>query len=379
MLLLVARRTRDTDEFDELVGAAWPRLRRAALQVTHDPDRAERMARSSLVQTWAEWPQARRGDPLAFAGTLMLGETNLALLDAVDLTPDTDSPEIAPDPAALRGLGERRRGRRRVLAGLSVAAVTVLMLAGVIVLSTVGGSRAGPGPGPRFERKAALTSYERRVLREVPHSYAVNGVVVVPGAIDAGAARNALYMAPPVLTGLTPLGTDVFTPVSQLAPKVPYPDFMNGPPPIDSQVVADVGPGALGCLPATRHRCTPALIADGRGHASFELEVLDATGFLERDVELQVFIRDVYEGGQLRHLIIGGFGGTRATTVAFTMADGSTWVGHVDRGHIAPGATLFWGIVNGEVQVVSAYDRRGRVVNRHQVRPCDDYTSCRVQ
>lgn len=375
----MARRTRDTDEFDELVGSAWPRLHRTALLVTGDPDRADRLARSSLVATWADWQRARRDDPLAFAGTRLVGESNLGLLNTVDLTPDADHPDVAPDPVALRELGERRRSRRHALAAVTAAAVVALFLAGVVVLSTVGDSRAGPGPGPRYERRAALTSYERRVLREVPHAYAVDGVVVVPGAIDAGAARNALYMAPPVLTGLTPLGTNLFIPVGQLAPKVPYPDFMNGPPPIDSQIVANVGPGALGCLPATRDRCTPALIADGHRHASFELEVLDATGFLERDVELQVFIRDVYDAGQLRHLVVGGFGGTAATTVAFTMGDGSTWAAHVDRGHVAPGATMFWGVVNGDVQQVTAYDRNGKVVNRHEVRPCGDMTSCRVR
>jgi hypothetical protein len=82
------------------------------------------------------------------------------------------------------------------------------------------------------------------------------------------------------------------------------------------------------------------------------------------------------ENHRLQPTVIGGMAGTRATRVVLTLKDDTTTEATVDRGHVAPGATVFWGVFDAQPIRATAYDTRGHVVEDHRLTPCDDPVDC---
>ena len=94
------------------------------------------------------------------------------------------APYPPPDLHLVRRLGRRRRWNRRAALGGAVLVVAAVGATGVSALTSGAGPRA-TDVGVASETGAdTLSSYERRVLREVPDAFAVGGVVVVPGPLD---------------------------------------------------------------------------------------------------------------------------------------------------------------------------------------------------
>lgn len=60
------RRHQRDREFEEFVGAAWPRLRRAAYLLCHDTHEADDLVQTALTSSYARWSQVRREDAFAY-------------------------------------------------------------------------------------------------------------------------------------------------------------------------------------------------------------------------------------------------------------------------------------------------------------------------
>lgn len=109
-------------EFDEFVGAVWPRLRWTAYLLTGDHHLAEDLAQTALARTYAAWPRVRRADALAYVRRVLVnlntdrlrrrryrevGDAALEHRADVDRTATTDDrDEIV---RLLAGLTERER------------------------------------------------------------------------------------------------------------------------------------------------------------------------------------------------------------------------------------------------------------------------------
>src|SRR4051794_7444890 len=99
---------------------------------------------------------------------------------------EEQSPHPLPDVELLRRRGRRSRWTRRAaVAGAALAVAAVAATGFSVVGSVTGSGTHATDVGVASETGAdTLSSYERRVLREVPYAYAVGGVVVVPGPLD---------------------------------------------------------------------------------------------------------------------------------------------------------------------------------------------------
>src|SRR3954447_25116478 len=62
---------RDDEEFVEFAKASSARLQRAAFLLTADRHQAEEIAQATLVRVYAAWVRVRRGDPYAYARTVL--------------------------------------------------------------------------------------------------------------------------------------------------------------------------------------------------------------------------------------------------------------------------------------------------------------------
>src|SRR4051794_18279466 len=90
----------------------------------------------------------------------------------------------APDLAGLHRLGTRRRRTRRVAAvAVTIAAVVAAVIAGALVGQSLVNRAEKPQP-VKPDGTKILSAYERRVLADIPGSFAVRGQVVMPVTID---------------------------------------------------------------------------------------------------------------------------------------------------------------------------------------------------
>ena len=137
-----------------------------------------------------------------------------------------------PDLASIRAGGRRLRRNRRLMAAGVAALVAGVVTAGVLATSARldrAEEPVGPDHGP------ALSSYEKRVLREVPGSYAVGGTVVVPGPIDPKHVQNLGFEVSGFTGRLAPLGWHGLSQFPMYS-TVRYPDFMLRPAPEGTQM-----------------------------------------------------------------------------------------------------------------------------------------------
>jgi hypothetical protein len=283
------------------------------------------------------------------------------------------------DPVQIRRRGRSLRTRRRAAAGaavLSVAGVT----AGAVTLLDLDGDTSG-SPGVASAGAATINHYEQRVLDQVPGSYAVGGVVVVPNPLDPDSDMNTRFASDQVRSEVRPLGFKAFTSPGYLATTTDFPQFMQGNLPKDTQVVGVDGMASIGCVAWNRDDpgCSPAVLVGDAATGWFYLYGFGTDHFLQPGSEMEVFLDETYERGGPGQSVIGGFDGTDATRVELTLVDGSKVAATLDSGGISKGDTLFWAETPVEVAKVVAYDADGGVVASHDIRECSDPVDCEVR
>jgi hypothetical protein len=285
-----------------------------------------------------------------------------------------------PDLASIHRRGARRRRTRQVATG-GAALLTAAVVAGAVAVGIHGG---GDPAGGRTAQAAAqdhhvtgLTAYEKRVLREVPGSYAVDGTVIVPGSA-AGGGIGAQEVSPDrIASPVRPLGFHAYAGGAIGGDGLPR--FMQGNPPKDSQVVADEGPVYLGCTTWPSAKGCTVSVLDRDGGTYHYVYGLGTERFLAPGAGMEVFTAEDYTGRAYHATLIGGFDGTEATRVDVTTVDGQVVPATVDRGTISDGDTLFWATLPADAASVTAYDADGKVVATHRVRSCTDPVDCEVR
>jgi hypothetical protein len=277
-----------------------------------------------------------------------------------------------PDLDSLRTGGRRLRRNRRLLAGAVAALVAGVVAAGVLATSARldrAEEPVGPDHGP------ALSTYEKRVLRELPGSYAVGGTIIVPGPIDPDHVQNLAYEVSGFTGRLAPLGWHGLSSFPVYS-TVRYPDFMLRPAPEDTQLYVDVGPLRIGCLQRSAPHCDLVLVVGERHSGWLSFETLGTDEFLTPGSEMELFPGGTFDGRVHRPTVIGGFRGTRATEVELTLKDGTRVPATVDSGRVSPGDTIFWARTESPPVRATAYDAAGALVEDHKVTPCDDPVDC---
>jgi hypothetical protein len=290
------------------------------------------------------------------------------------------SPHPPPDLHRLRRRGRRSRWTRRAALAGAVLTIAAVVATGISVLSP-GSGRGASDVGVASDTGAdTLSSYERRVLREVPDAYAVGGVVVVPGPLDPNDEENHRFEDSELSAPIVPLGWHGYAQPGYVASTTDYPRFMQGNEPKHTQVLADSGPASLSCVEWEGQKpCGVAVLIGNARVGRYYLYGLGSDRFLKPFHGMELFLGDAFPGRQARQSVIGGFDGADTTRVVLTLTDGSTHEATVDAGRISPGDTLFWGLVSGELAKVTAYDADGRVLEQHTVRACSGGVDCEVR
>jgi hypothetical protein len=148
-----------------------------------------------------------------------------------------------PDLTELHLLGTRRRQARRAAAvAATIAAVIAAVIAGALVAQSLVNRAETPQP-VKPDGTTVLSSYERRVLNDIPGSFAVRGQVVMPVTIDP---ENPAWIANQVdgfMGRLAPLGWDAMLDGrdGSAYTRADYPAYLRQPPPENSQVIQDIG------------------------------------------------------------------------------------------------------------------------------------------
>lgn len=296
-----------------------------------------------------------------------LDQLTRAMRDAERVTEGT-----GPDLELLRAGGRRLRRNRRLLAAGVAALVAGVVTAGVLATSARL-DRAEKPVGP--DHRPALSTYEKRVLREVPGSYAVGGTVVVPGPIDPEHVQNLGFEVSGFTGRLAPLGWHGLSEFPMYS-TVRYPDFMLRPAPEGTQMYADMGPMRIGCLQRSEPHCDLVLVVGERRTGWFSFATVGTDEFLTPGSQMELFPGGSFDGRVHRPTVIGGFRGTRATDVELTLEDGSRVSATVDSGLVSPGDTIFWARTQSPPVRATAYDAAGRLVDDHERTPCDDPLDC---
>jgi RNA polymerase sigma-70 factor (sigma-E family) len=110
-------------DFEQFVGAAWPRLRRAAYLLCHDTGEADDLVQTALASTYARWRHVRRTDAYAYVHRAVVN----AYLDSlrrrrpVPVAHDPDRP-VPPDRSV-----EARSELTELLAPLSPRERTIIV------------------------------------------------------------------------------------------------------------------------------------------------------------------------------------------------------------------------------------------------------------
>jgi hypothetical protein len=161
-----------------------------------------------------------------------------------------------------------------------------------------------------------------------------------------------------------------------IASTVQTPEFMHQMPPMDTDVYQDSGPMHLGCRPVSDARCGLFYVL---GNATMGWQTGNRLGdedFLKPGAPMQLIPGGTLEDQRLEPTVVGGLHGTTTTRVELTLRDGSTADATVDSGRISRGDTLFWARLDSAPVKATAYDKDGRVVEDHELTPCDDPVDC---
>ena len=118
---------RGDEEFVEFAKAGSERLQRAAYLLTGDRHQAEEIAQATLVRVYAAWGRVRRGDPYAYARTvlanLVTDQWRRPMREyATAVMPEREAPHDVADDVA------RRRWLISALGALSAKERSVIVL-----------------------------------------------------------------------------------------------------------------------------------------------------------------------------------------------------------------------------------------------------------
>lgn len=315
-----------------------------------------------------------------------------------------------PDLALIRRQGRSRRRRRTALAATGGLLAAVVLLGTAITLVELrdeGGRETAPAsvtlqadPVPKTMHPLA-----ERALKEIPGAVKVSATqVVIPGpgtpeerAVDPIGENGR----PPLVGTPVPLPGHLYSGVTGF-PASAFPAWLHegvaayeetvlahddGSFPVGSTdigILVDTGVGQLGCTewPASeRHdnaNCWPALMAQV-GEKRYLRASLGTEEFLTPGAAMEVFLSDDYSTGRRTTLAIAGLDGTDVARVEFVPTAGAPVAGTVRSGSITEGDSLFYANVPGELQRVIAYDDAGRVIDNHEVVPCDGAEDCEVR
>jgi hypothetical protein len=282
-----------------------------------------------------------------------------------------------PDLAVLRTRGRVGRRNRRLAQAGAAAAVIAVVVGGWFASDDLRNDSMPPQP-IKHDHTEVLSSYERRVLAEVPGAFAVGGEVVIPAPIDPTAAANVARQVDGFTGRLAPLGWHAMTPLSDgnIASTVRTPQFMHQMPPENTDVYQDSGPMHLGCRPLPGVRCGLFYVI---GNLDIGWQTGDRLGddsFLKPGAPMELIPGGTLEDRRPEPTVVGGMHGTAATRVELTLRDGNTANATVDSGRISHGDTIFWARLDSAPVKATAYDAHGRVVEEHQLTACDDPVDC---
>lgn len=117
------RRSQRDQEFEEFVRAAWPRLRRAAYLLSHDPHEADDLVQTALAATYARWHRIRRDDAYAYVHRAVVN----AYIDGTRRRRPIPVPTDPDRPVAADGSVEDRSELTDLLAPLSPRERTIVV------------------------------------------------------------------------------------------------------------------------------------------------------------------------------------------------------------------------------------------------------------
>jgi sigma-70-like protein len=212
-----------------------------------------------------------------------------------------------------------------------------------------------------------------RVRRDDAFAYARR--VLVNANIDRLRRRHLTE----AFTGpLAPLGWHSMSWLSDgLVPStVARPAFMHAPPPEHTDVYQDSGPMRVGCRPVSDARCGLFYVLGNRDIGWFTGYRLGDADFLRTGRPMELIPGGTLENNRFQPTVVGGMHGTTTTQVVLTLKDGTTANATVDSGKISTGDTIFWAVVDSPPVRATASDGAGRVVEDHELTPCDDPVDC---
>jgi len=134
--LVGARRSAD-EEFTEFVAARQKDLLRTAWLLVGDAHRAEELTQQALVRTYAAWPRARAGDPLAYSRRVLV---NLRTDSWRRRRREVLVREVPEAPATDRSAADAHADRDRLLRALGT--LTARQRRAVVLRHLVGLSEA---------------------------------------------------------------------------------------------------------------------------------------------------------------------------------------------------------------------------------------------
>jgi len=282
-----------------------------------------------------------------------------------------------PDVEALRARGRLGRRNRRLTRVGAAAAVLAVVVGGWLVTAGLRDDAAPPRPAKPDSTKV-LNAYERRVLSEVPGSYAVRGEVVVPAPVDPQGTWSIAHEVDGFTGRLAPLGWHSLWPLSEglVASTVETPQFMHRPPPDRTDVYQDSGPMYVGCRRVSDARCGLFFVVGNRDVGWFTGVRLGDQNFLVPGKPMELIPGGTLENNRLQPTVVGGMHGTSTTRVVLTLRDGTTARAVVDAGRVSRGDTIFWALVESQPIRATAYDGDGHVVEDHRLTACDDPVDC---
>ncbi|MXG90804.1 DUF3040 domain-containing protein [Nocardioides flavescens] len=319
------------------------------------------------------------------------------------LRPDHPDRLTAVRLAAIRSQGRRRRRAR--LSAYGVGAATALLVAGVVTTQVTDPTGSGAEDRASYADEvrgpAELLPLAARALAEVPGARQVSaGQVVLPRPADA-VDPMADVVADRFVDAAVDLGAHGYTGVTSFDTGA-FPQWLSSGVqaweraqgdesswPVgstDNGILVDVGELQLACVRPFHEgfsgegadRCSPAVLEERDGVRTFGWG-MGTDDFLAAGSDLELFDAPDYSTGSPRMLWIGGRDGTDAARVELVATDGSRTEATVAAGTVVPGDTMFWGPVTGELAEAVVYDADGDVVERHEVRPCDDPVDCEVR
>ena len=307
--------------------------------------------------------------------------------------------------ASIRARGRRQR-RARGAAYVSGAAVLVL---GVSLLAGVVGRTAGDRAADRTPLASApatpkqLSALARRALAEIPGAVQVSSwQVVIPAPANA---KEDLGMHQPVpsdhvVAGPVDVGTHAYAGVTAFK-QTTFPAWLhdgvsdwehahgedNSYPvgSTDMGIIVDTGPQGLACMTSPPEwggtpadGCFPAMLSGADDDLLYNWG-MGTDDFLTEGADLELFSTPTYVDGTAKTVWIGGTYGADVASVDLVTTDGTTVPATVAAGTLVPGSTMFWGTVDGELAQAVTRDAEGKVLEKHEVKPCSDPVSCEVR